>query len=210
MCDVQMPPDAVSALEIVNHPEESDSHHFALMRFRVPEARIPIARYEIRYGIEPILDEETFMQALPAKEATIDSVELVVPTDGAAGDWVEVELGGMIPQTQFFVAVRAIDICNSPANIETVNVTTTEINFTTVSPCFVATAAYGSPMAQDLGTLRRFRDRHLLTNSVGRAFVSAYYEVGPHAARVIEDHDWLRSTTRFLLQPVVAAARFLD
>jgi hypothetical protein len=65
-------------------------------------------------------------------------------------------------------------------------VTTTAITFTTVSPCFVATAAYGSPLAAEVGTFRRFRDRHLMNNALGRAFVDAYYEVGPHAAEALE------------------------
>ena len=210
MCDVRMPPDAILDLEVANHPNESNSHHFGVMRFRVPESPLPISRYEVRYSTDPIVDDESFEQALPAKAASIDSIELMIPTEGQPGEWVEVEFGGMVPQTEFHVAVRAINVCNSASETQTTSLVTTEVNYTTVSPCFVATAAYGSPMAAELGSLRRFRDRHLMTNTLGRAFVSAYYSVGPHAAEVIREHEWLRAATRVVLQPAVALARLLE
>jgi hypothetical protein len=74
----------------------------------------------------------------------------------------------------------------------------------------VATAAYGSPLAGDVGVLRRFRDRHLATNALGRAAIDAYYELGPIGADVIRDDDTLRSITLAALEPVVLFARWLD
>ncbi|MHC4938873.1 MAG: CFI-box-CTERM domain-containing protein [Planctomycetota bacterium] len=78
----------------------------------------------------------------------------------------------------------------------------------TAGGCFIATAAYGSPLEDDVATLRRFRDEHLLTNAPGRAAVEFYYEHSPPAADVIAERPWLRGVTRFGLGMVVAVIRW--
>ncbi len=62
--------------------------------------------------------------------------------------------------------------------------------------CFIATAAYGSEDAPEVVQLRSFRDRHLLTNRFGVAFVRAYYRVSPPIARLIARKPKLRSAIR--------------
>ncbi|MBK5274722.1 MAG: hypothetical protein JJE30_06690 [Desulfuromonadales bacterium] len=69
--------------------------------------------------------------------------------------------------------------------------------------CFIATAAYGSYLHPHVRILRDFRDRHLLTNSPGRAFVALYYRLSPPAAAFITRHLPLRLLVRLLLTPVV-------
>ena len=44
--------------------------------------------------------------------------------------------------------------------------------------------------------LRRFRDRHLLTNTVGRAFVGVYYASSPPIAEFIRTHQTARAIVR--------------
>jgi len=70
--------------------------------------------------------------------------------------------------------------------------------------CFIATAAYGTPMAEEIQTLREFRDGYLLTNPLGRAFVDFYYKVSPPIAEFITEHPSLKPIVRAGLVPAVA------
>jgi len=67
----------------------------------------------------------------------------------------------------------------------------------------MATAAYGFPMAAEVGALRRFRDRIMLPNRPGQLLVAVYYRVSPPLARLIAGHELLRAATRSVLRPVV-------
>jgi alpha-tubulin suppressor-like RCC1 family protein len=70
--------------------------------------------------------------------------------------------------------------------------------------CFIATAAYGTPMAKEVQTLREFRDEYLLTSSLGQALVDFYYKVSPPMAKFITEHPSLKPIVRTGLLPVVA------
>jgi len=71
--------------------------------------------------------------------------------------------------------------------------------------CFIATAAYGSPTAEQLDVLREFRDVVLLPSSLGAEFVSLYYEISPPIAEVISQHDLLRTVVKAgFVDPIVA------
>ena len=74
--------------------------------------------------------------------------------------------------------------------------------------CFIATASYGSNMADEVMILREFRDRYLLTNSTGRKFVKCYYRYSPPVARYIERNDAFRTAARISLLPVVYSIKY--
>lgn len=69
--------------------------------------------------------------------------------------------------------------------------------------CFIATAAYGSPLDPRLDTLRAFRDRFMMPNGPGRALVRFYYRHSPPLADFISNRDWLRAIVRGGLIPMV-------
>jgi len=122
---------------------------------------------------------------------------------------ISTDMGGLVMSTHYFVAVRAMDSCAGLGPIRSTEITTPARVFATVTPCFIATAAYGSPLAEEIGVLRRFRDRHLLTHPLGRELVSAYYTYGPKVAEVIARDESLRSWARWAMTPVVALADLL-
>lgn len=74
--------------------------------------------------------------------------------------------------------------------------------------CFIATAAFGSPMAREVHVLRAFRDRVLKRTALGRVLVWAYYMASPPVARIIRESEDLRATARAILWPLVEIARF--
>lgn len=77
-------------------------------------------------------------------------------------------------------------------------------------PCFIATAAYEDPNHAYVKILQEFRDRWLMTNRPGQAFVGFYYENGPHAARFVQEHTYLKPAIRAVLLPVIGFAYVLN
>lgn len=70
--------------------------------------------------------------------------------------------------------------------------------------CFIATAAYGSYMDDQVDTLRSFRDDFLQSDSVGSSFVSTYYRLSPAIADYIDDNPALKPIVRAALTPSLA------
>ncbi len=75
--------------------------------------------------------------------------------------------------------------------------------------CFIATACYGSALSEEVRVLSIFRDRCLLGNSLGRAFVSGYYRVSPPVAEFISEKPLVRFLVRIQLRPWIKVADFL-
>ena len=71
------------------------------------------------------------------------------------------------------------------------------------SGCFIATAAYGSPMDARIEVLRRFRDQWLMPHEPGRHLVATYYRFSPPVADFIASRPPLRLLVRVLLAPLI-------
>ena len=74
--------------------------------------------------------------------------------------------------------------------------------------CFIATAAFGTPMAEEVKTLKQFRDEHLFTNLPGRIFTKIYYKTSPPIADFIRNEPILKAMVRMGLRPLVLLSRF--
>lgn len=72
--------------------------------------------------------------------------------------------------------------------------------------CFIATAAYGDFSAPEVVVLRGLRDVYMKGNSIGDAFVEAYYRMSPPIARFIDDHAWTKPFVRASLFPIVGVS----
>ncbi len=164
--------------------------------FSPPSGGQPANRYQVRYqeGTMTVTDEN-FSTMIPAPDPTTSNLSS--------------RITGLVAQRTYTVAVRGVSPCGQPSHPVAVNTATTAQQFVVLHGCFVATAAYGSPMAGDVQTLRRFRDTRLLENAAGRLFVAAYYGLSPPAAAAIAGDARLRAGARLLLAPLVELAKRL-
>ena len=160
----------------------------------------PVAGYDVRVRANDAMTADNFD----------DSTQLstkVTPVD--PGHVQTIVLSGLLPLTHYWVGVRAYNGCHDDGPLTISEITTTDRENGTVDACFIATAAYGSIMANDVDALRAFRDRWLRSNVVGELGVELYYTFGPAAAGVVGESDLLRQTARDALAPLVRAVKRL-
>jgi hypothetical protein len=82
-------------------------------------------------------------------------------------------------------------------------------------PCFIATAAFGSPYHRHVQFLRDLRDRVFPSTAFGAQFIHAieglYYSFSPAVASYLEGHEAARQLTRVgFLSPLVAWLRIVQ
>jgi hypothetical protein len=157
------------------------------------------ARFDVRYRETNPITEADFLTARPSST--------MPPPPGTQGSKVTTSLTGLNPTLTYYVAVRALSMCDAASPIVVAKTETTKPDFVVLHGCFIATAAYGTPLAHDLDALRRLRDRRLLTNPLGRLAVATYYAFSPPIARAIASSELLRSGARAVIAPLVALSR---
>ena len=74
--------------------------------------------------------------------------------------------------------------------------------------CFIATAAFGTPHAEEIDELREFRDHTLLSNTLGEIFVDAYYRFSPPIADwIAESEGRQKAIRRLVIDPALWSVR---
>jgi hypothetical protein len=124
------------------------------------------------------------------------------------------EVTGLNSEVTYYFLVRTQTDPHAKNQNEVVSEDTEEISATTAKRhtisvssggggCFIATAAYGSRMAEQAKVLKELRDRVLLTKSLVGVLVKAYYKVSPTLADFSAKHDNSRAAFRRSLLPLV-------
>jgi hypothetical protein len=158
----------------------------------------PTNRFDVRYRDTAITDGD-FTLAIPSDQTP--------PSPGTPGSTVTTTISGLKAEKSYYVAVRAFSTCDAPSPIAVASTATTQQKFVVLHGCFIATAAYGTPMAKEIDALRTVRDRALLTNPLGRIAVAGYYALSPPIANAIASDERLRAGARAVLRPIVDAAQ---
>ncbi|MBU7025780.1 MAG: hypothetical protein HXS48_02480 [Theionarchaea archaeon] len=167
-------------------------------------------------GIEKVMkDQLTFLCRennikegipIPPRSTLIIEIDLTVPP-------MERELGIGLIDMQVYIPYRYVNI-RGPADMNVYaksfleRVAGCHDIIICNEGCFIATAAYGSPLHRDIDVLRSFRDVYLKSNLIGDIFVNIYYSTSPPIANVLSQHDKLRTSVRlFLVYPLVYASK---
>jgi PKD repeat protein len=142
------------------------------------------------------------------------TVQVSVPGGNVTQDGVKVLYWDAASHAWFSDGIRKIRV--TPGTPALVSFETTHFNTfivasattaTPAGPCFIATAAYGTPLGGDIDALRAVRDRFLLDSTLGTAFVDAYYRVSPPIADAVAAHPALATLVRLMLAPVIWMSR---
>ncbi|HUS27742.1 MAG TPA: fibronectin type III domain-containing protein [Kofleriaceae bacterium] len=169
----------------------------ASLRFAAPgdDGQVgKVSAYEVRYLVNQELTAENF------ETATRATTSIAI---GNPGELQSIELVGLLPETEYSIGVRALDDCFNSGPLTVISVRTADRPVGTVDACFIATAAYGSMMANDVELLRDFRDATLRSSVLGELAIETYYTFGPPVAGVVGQSDVLRQLARGMLQPIV-------
>ncbi len=131
-----------------------------------------------------------------------ETVETTATETTTATEVTERTLTATVTETERHIEVR------------TEQITTTQVVTQTVTPqtgiggrCLVATAAFGSELAQPVQALRDYRDGFVLQTFGGRIFMdvfnSFYYSWSPAVAELERQNHLLREAVKYLIYPLI-------
>ena len=188
-CYAKAAPDLTSPAEgatIAAAPSECVNVAFTLMW----ERRCDSCVYDIQIALDEdftgvVVDEEGYLPSAPATPSYL------------------VAEGDLSCKATYYWRVRSVE-AETGQGIHSWWSEPRSLTVTNGGVCFIATAAYGTPMAEEIQILREFRDEYLLTNPVGKALVGFYYKASPPIALFITEHPATKPVVRTGLLPAVA------
>jgi hypothetical protein len=185
-------PFPVTDISLVGEPEATA----ATIEFRHSAAEgKPVGSYDIRLRQGKMGSDENFIEGVP-----VGRVEPQPP-----GTMATVELRELKPLTDYVIGVRALGRCGTQSMLVQKQFTTADFEFTQLTGCFIATAAYGSSLAPAVNSLRAARDRAKTRSSLAAAVVDLYERSSPPVAAVLGQSDGARAIIRQLLAPALNA-----
>ncbi len=192
------PPTAPTAVSSLSAPTDGLEATSATIQFVNAQSNGgPVLGYQIRYQTGTSMTDDQFGSAA--------SAPLVMP--GSPGTPASVTISNLKPGTAYAVGIKAVDPCNQTSPLATATFITPAMQFTKLTGCFVATAAWGSAMAPDVAAMRQVRDRLRPASTMFAVATDLYYRSGPAAADLLKHSDTARALVRRLLAPVGAAAQ---
>ena len=122
------------------------------------------------------------------------------------GSTIVIKVPNLRSESSFTVGVRPVGDCLEP-QVGFASFDTVIREFTQLTGCFVATAAWGSALAPDVDVLRRVRDEARARNVFAAATADAYARSSPPVADLLARSPTARAVARALLAPVVEAVK---
>lgn len=134
-----------------------------------------------------------------SQDIIINRNGLAVLIDAVAGGTISATLPALTPG---YATLSAVSPAVMPAGAPRV-CTAISAPVNGDSRCFIATAAFGSPLHPYVRVLREFRDMYLLTNKPGQWIISIYYGISPPFAEIVSESPVLKAIVKILLIPVI-------
>ncbi len=146
--------------------------------------------------------------------ATLGVAEFNMTLDGEVASLSPKFLDGLVNGQRFYIISAHVDESNNigyftdPTTPYTADPDFVYGLLSKDFECFVATATYGSADANEVITLRQFRNYLIQHHHWARPFIRFYYKISPRLADFIRDSAVLKSASRIFLWAPTQFAKF--